>query len=151
MLDSLVRVSRRAGSNHFLSIPSVHGPRTRRHHTKPADTDEQSKQASNTIQHAPSRKGVHCEIPQSYPRHANMDITSTANCDLPPTLAYPAGTRTDAELRVLTARWRSGQTPGSGGRWSLTDTPGQARTTPKNEHASTLVWFASLSAISSTF
>ena len=27
MLDSLVRVSRRAGSNHFLSIPSVHGPR----------------------------------------------------------------------------------------------------------------------------
>jgi hypothetical protein len=27
MLDSLVRVSRRAGSNHFLSIPSVHGQR----------------------------------------------------------------------------------------------------------------------------
>ena len=58
MLDSLVRVSRRAGLNHFVKIPSAHGQ-------------------------AQPPEGARTSFPQSYPRRDVEAITVASNLPSP--------------------------------------------------------------------
>ena len=76
MLDSLVRVSRRAGLNHFVRIPSAHGQ-------------------------AQPPEGARTTFPQSYPRRDAEAITVASNLPSPTpspaehelTLTYKAAQR----------------------------------------------------------
>ena len=105
MLDSLVRVTRRAGSNHFLSIPSVHGPRPTVARSPDSTASSPTQNTHQSPTHPAEKAYTVISSVLSTTRYAGYNKHRTS-CTLPPYVPYPAETRTDAELRTTTTQRR---------------------------------------------
>ena len=103
MLDSLVRVSRRVGSNHFLSIPSTNGSA---YHSDPETSATQQAvkrtHRSSRASIQPKRRAV--KNPQSHPRQSSTGYNMPHECNTTSLPTISRGIRTDAEIRNATAQ-----------------------------------------------